>query len=107
MFQSRNRKKMKIIKAPKYNRNVFKTHLTVHNKLALPNQVRLKMLPRIQNLGTQGQKIWKANYGFLNSPKKRTKLTILSKEDAQDSEFHSFWENPGDHKLLSRFTDLQ
>ena len=84
---------MKIIEPQKYNRNVFKTHLTVHNKLALPNQVSLEMLPCIQNLGTKGQKIWKANYGFLNSPKKRTKLTILSKEDAQDSEFCSFfWE---------------
>ena len=40
---------------------------------------------------TKGQKISKANYGFLNSPKKQTKLTILSKEDAQDSEFRSFF----------------
>jgi hypothetical protein len=29
----------------------------------------------------------KGNYGFLNSSKKQTKLTILSKKDAQDSEF--------------------
>ena len=28
---------------------------------------------------------------YLNSPKKRTKLTILSKEEAQDSEFRSFF----------------
>ena len=35
----------------------------------------------------KGQKISKANHGFLNSPKKRTKLTILSKKDPQDSEF--------------------
>ena len=41
----------------------------------------------------KGQTILKANYGFLNSPKKQTKLTILSKEDAQDSySFRSFWE---------------
>ena len=40
---------------------------------------------------TKGKKISKENYGFLNSPKKRTKLTILSKEDTQDSEFHSFF----------------
>ena len=41
----------------------------------------------------KGQKISKANYGFLDSPKKRTKLTILSKEDPQDSEFCPFfWE---------------
>ena len=33
----------------------------------------------------KGQTISKANYGFLNSSKKRTKLTILSKEDVQDS----------------------
>jgi hypothetical protein len=39
---------------------------------------------------TKGQTILKENYGFLNSPKKRTKLTILSKESAQDSEFRSF-----------------
>ena len=31
--------------------------------------------------------ISKVNYDFLNSPKKRTKLTILSKKVAQDSEF--------------------
>ena len=45
----------------------------------------------------KGQNISKANYGFLNSPKKGTKLTILSKEDPQDSEFRSFFgriENP-------------
>ena len=39
----------------------------------------------------KGQTISKANYGVLNSSKKRTKLTILSKEDAQDSEFRSFF----------------
>ena len=33
----------------------------------------------------------KANYGFLNSSKKQLKLTILSKEDAQDSEFSLFF----------------
>jgi hypothetical protein len=40
----------------------------------------------------KGQTISKANYGVLNSPKKRMKLTILSIEDAQDSEFCSFFE---------------
>ena len=41
-----------------------------------------------------GQTISKANYGFLNFPKKQTNLIILSKEHAQDSEFCSFfWEN--------------
>ena len=40
---------------------------------------------------SKGQKISKANHGVLNSPKKRTKLTILSREDAQDSEFRSFF----------------
>ena len=39
----------------------------------------------------KGQTIWKANYGFLNSSKKGKKLTILSREDAQDSEFCSFF----------------
>ena len=39
----------------------------------------------------KGQTISKANYGALNFPKKRTKLTILSREDAQDSEFCSFF----------------
>ena len=38
---------------------------------------------------TRGQYILKAIYGLLNFSKKQTKLTILSKEDAQDSEFCS------------------
>ena len=42
-------------------------------------------------LHTKGQPISRANYVFLNSPKKLTKLTILTKEDAQDSEFRSFF----------------
>ena len=37
----------------------------------------------------KGQTIPTANFGFLNSSKKRTKLTILSKGDAQDSELRS------------------
>ena len=40
---------------------------------------------------SKGQTISKANHGFINSPKKQTKHTILSKEDAQDSEFCSFF----------------
>ena len=44
-----------------------------------------------QVLHCKGQTISKANYGFLNFPKKRTKLTILSKEDVQNSEFCSFF----------------
>ena len=39
----------------------------------------------------KGQTIPNANFGFLNSSKKRTKLTILSKEDAQDSELRSIF----------------
>ena len=39
----------------------------------------------------KGQTISKTNYVFFNSPKKRTKLTILSKEDSQDSEFCLFF----------------
>ena len=38
----------------------------------------------------KGQLISKCLFGFFNSPKKRTKLAILSKEEAQDSEFHLF-----------------
>ena len=52
----------------------------------------------------KGQKISKANYGFLNSPKKRTKLTILSKEDPQDSEFCSFFGRIQD--AINCFRDL-
>jgi hypothetical protein len=43
-------------------------------------------------LGTKDQTISKANYGFLNSPKKQTKFTILSKEHAQDTHFGKFEE---------------
>ena len=39
----------------------------------------------------KGQTISKANYGALNFPKKRTKHTILSRKDAEDSEFRSFF----------------
>ena len=39
----------------------------------------------------KGRTISKANYGAINSPKKRTKLTILTREDAQDSKFRSFF----------------
>ena len=42
-------------------------------------------------LSTKGQTISKANYGFLNSSKETTKLTILIKKDAQDSEFCLFF----------------
>ena len=52
----------------------------------------------------KGQTISKANYGFLNSSKKRTKLTILSKEDAKDSEFCSFFGRNED--TINRFRDL-
>ena len=39
--------------------------------------------------------------------KSNAQLTILSKGDAQVSEFRLFfWENLGDHILPSRFTDL-
>ena len=40
-------------------------------------------------LADEGQKMSKVNYGVLNSSKKQQKLTILSREDAQDSEFRS------------------
>ena len=38
---------------------------------------------------SKGQTISKVNYDFLNYRKKRTALTILSKEEAQDSELRS------------------
>ena len=53
---------------------------------------------------SKGQTISKANYGVLNSPKKRTKLTILSKEEAQDSEFRSFFGRIED--TINCFRDL-
>ena len=53
-------------------------------------------------LHTKGQTISRANYVFLNSPKKRTKLTILTKEDAQDSEFRSFFGRIEDTKNCFR-----
>ena len=39
----------------------------------------------------KGQQISKANWGVLDSSKKRTKLTILSTFSTQDSELHSFF----------------
>ena len=44
-------------------------------------------------------------YYILDSSKKWTKLTILSTEGAQDSEFRSFLEE-SKLNLLSKFTDL-
>ena len=38
----------------------------------------------------RGLTISKVNYDFLNSPKKRTKFTILSKGDVKDSKFCTF-----------------
>ena len=46
----------------------------------------------------------KSNYGTLNSSKKQTKLTILSREDAQDSEFRSFLGKI--EKTINCFRDL-
>ena len=44
------------------------------------------MPPTSLNLVSKSQ----SKYGILDSPKKRTKHTILSTEVAQDTEFHSF-----------------
>ena len=55
-------------------------------------------------LNTTSQKISKANYGFLNSPKKRTELTILSEEDPRDSEFPLFFGRIED--TINCFQDL-
>ena len=49
------------------------------------------MLRRALIKRAKGQTISKANYGVLISSKKRTKLIILTREDAQDSEFRSFF----------------
>ena len=40
----------------------------------------------------KGQTISKANYGILNSSKKRTRLTIMSKEDTQAVSYVCFLE---------------
>ena len=54
---------------------------------------------------TKGQTISKANYGFLNYSKIRTKfLTTKSTEDAQDSEFRSFFRRIED--TINCFLDL-
>ena len=45
----------------------------------------------IDSIFAKGQTISKVNYGILNSSTKQSKLTILSKEEAQDSEFRSFF----------------
>ena len=50
----------------------------------------------LKNFASQIYRTVQANYGFLNSPKKRTEITILSIFFAQDS----------DHNLLSKLTDL-
>ena len=52
----------------------------------------------------KGQTISKVNYGALNSPKKRTKLTILSREDAQDSKFRMYFGRIED--TINYFRDL-
>ena len=41
---------------------------------------------------TKGHTFSRANFGVPNSPKKRMILTILCREDAQSSEFCSFFE---------------
>ena len=56
------------------------------------------------NEGSKGQTISKANYAFLNSSIKQMKLTILSKEVAQDSEFCSFFGRIED--TMNCFRDL-
>ena len=62
---------------------LFKTG-TVTSLLIFPQ--RLSLLTRSGS--GKGQTIVKANYSFLNSSKKPTELTILSKVDVQNSEFH-------------------
>ena len=68
-----------------YNYTVFEIQLPAN----LPNKKKanlqfLALLFQNRYL-PKGQTISKANYGFLNSPKKQTNLIILSKEHAQDT----------------------
>ena len=53
---------------------------------------------------TKGETISKASNNFLNSPKTWTKLTILSKEEAQVSELRSFFGRIDD--TINCFRDL-
>ena len=53
------------------------------------------------NLSANGQTILKANYGVLNSPKN---LNEMSREDAQDSDFRSFFGRI--EEALNCFQDL-
>ena len=53
---------------------------------------------------TKGQTISKENYDIINCFKKRTKLTIQSKEDPQESEFRSFFGRIED--TINCFCDL-
>ena len=75
--------------------------------------MRLVKSPGVINVGhlinqnvkqSKGQKFSKANYGFLNSPKKRTKDTILSIEEAQDIQSYSFFGRIED--TINCFRDL-
>ena len=52
----------------------------------------------------KGRTISKASYGVLNSTKKRTLLSILTREDAQDSKFRSFFRRI--EEAINFFRDL-
>ena len=88
--------KTKVKKLKNYEILNFWT-LNMHFELAIETHL-------IVFCSTKGQTITKANYGFFNSSKKRTKLTILSREDAQDSEFRSFFGRIED--TINCFRDL-
>jgi hypothetical protein len=53
---------------------------------------------------SKGQTISKANCGFLNSPKKQMKLTIPSKEHAQDIEPKGIYNSHSGNGVQAMFT---
>ena len=61
------------------------------HKIESQNLSRISSRVGLKYVSGKGQTISKAGYGFLNSSKKRTKLTILSIFFTQDSEFLSFF----------------
>ena len=70
--------------------NLVKNHQKSRQKI-FKNSFQKVIQNLYKNRAAKGQTISKANYDFLNSPKKQTKLTKLSKEHVQDSEFRSFF----------------
>ena len=68
--------------------NMTRDNFTFFHRNQVPSQMHF-LDQTTEKICDKGQYFSKEIYGLLNSSKKRTKLTILSKEDAQDSEFCS------------------